>query len=176
MISSTLLGLLLASNVASADCQALYQQHLARDLSLSYEAFDQTMDSGFRALANAGCRSQAADLIEAYRDANDSPQSSLTWHVAQLRGEAGEIEAAKVAARSVLNPDQQADAEFLWNEHVNAYLAFLEGDREAFDTQRAALKAGQERHPGNAMNMRMWDTLAPNFELGYAGAVARYGN
>ncbi len=174
MISSTLFALALAGTSPSVDCDALYQRHLETDLALSYQEFDQTMGSGFRAVANAGCRTQAADLIAAYIAANDSIERSLTWHIAQLRGEAGQVEAAKAAARSVLSADAATDAPFLWNDHVRAYLAILEGDREAYDRHRAALHAGSEKHPGNAMNAKLWDRLAANFELGYAGAIELY--
>jgi hypothetical protein len=50
----------------AVDCEVKYKKHLTTDLELSYEEFDQTMDSGMRILVNAGCHQEAADLIEAY--------------------------------------------------------------------------------------------------------------
>ena len=75
----------------AVDCDALYREHQASDLRLSYEQFDQTEGSGFRVLAAAGCPKQAADLIEAYVAHTGASEPSLRWHVAQLRSTTGEI-------------------------------------------------------------------------------------
>lgn len=68
--------------VLAVDCQALYRQHLATDLTLPYAEFDQTPGKGMRPLAGAGCAKEAADLIFAYIDKNQDKRSSLKWHVA----------------------------------------------------------------------------------------------
>ncbi len=174
MSLAILLSTVLAASPSAESCSERYDHRLQTDLALSYEAFDQTEGQGFRELAYAGCQAEAADLIEAYIAANDATQSSLTWHIAQLRGEVGQTEAAIAAATSVLNQDEAADADFRWNDHVNAYLAFLRGDRQAFERHRAALHAGADNHPGNSINARLWDSLAADFELGYAEAIARF--
>ncbi|MBY6205521.1 hypothetical protein [Halomonas denitrificans] len=145
-------------------------------LSLDYTAFDQTPGSGFRVLAGAGCPAQAADLIEFYIERTGAEQRSLVWHLAQMRGEAGQVEAAIAAARSTLDENEARDDGFRWNAHVRAYLGVLEQDREAFEVAVGELRDAVDDHPGNAMNFGLWDRLAPHFDLGYRGAlVAAYG-
>lgn len=155
---------------AAADCDALHAAQLPAALELDYQQFDQTPGSGFRVLAEAGCPGQAADLIEAWIAHTGETRGSLRWHVAQLRGEAGEIDAARVAAQASLRGDEAADAPFRWNAHVRAYIAFLDGDRRAFDAALAELEAARATHAGNAINADFWRRLQPHFALGYAAA------
>lgn len=108
----------LAAGAASAevDCQQLYREHLESDLTLSYEAFDQTMGSGFRELSAQGCEREAADLIEAYIEATGAEQNSLRWHIAQLRASHGDYEQAVRYARSSLLENEDLSARPLrWN-------------------------------------------------------------
>ena len=162
--------------VSLTDCDDLLDSYRDEALQLDYQSFDQTPGSGFRLLAGKGCSSQAADLIEAYIEANDSSQRSLIWHVAQLRGESGDTQAALQAARRSLDPEENSEAPFRWNAHVRAYIAFLEENRESFDRNLQELTSSVELHRGNGMNASMWQNLEPHFELGYAQALrAAYG-
>lgn len=165
---------LLASALVAAtpvDCDQLLSDAAATALSLDYQAFDQTPGQGFRVLAEAGCPRQGADLIERYIEQTGATQNSLRWHVAQLRGESGETEAARTAAIASLRADEASDAPFRWNAHVRAYIAFLDRDRGAFDAALAELDQHAQAHQGNAMNAGFWRRLEPYFALGYAGAV-----
>lgn len=175
MISAVgLLSVLLSASPA-IDCDARYAALADSSLSLDYQQFDQTPGSGFRVLAEASCPRQAADLIEHYRAHTHATQRSLIWHVAQLRGEAGQTEEAIVAARASLADDEAANAAFRWNAHVRAYLAFLQNDRAGFDIALAELRAHESAHDGNAINAGFWLKLAPYFSQGYreAGRQAR---
>ncbi len=153
------------------DCDTLYAAQLPAALTLDYQQFDQTAGRGFRVLAEAGCPRQAADLIEVWVAHTGETRSSPRWHVAQLRGEAGEIEAARVAAQASLRTDETADAPFRWNAHVRACIAFLDGDRSAFDAALAELDAATAAHAGNSINAGFWRRLQPHFALGYAAAL-----
>lgn len=172
----SIVPLLFALGVVSApaepvDCAQLLKDSAASALTLDYQAFDQTPGQGFRVLAEAGCPRQGADLIERYIEHSKSSERSLRWHVAQLRGEAGQLAAARSAAVATLLENETAEAPFRWNAHVHAYIAFLDGDRAAFDTALAELNHHAAAHQGNAMNAGFWSRLAPHFELGYAGAI-----
>ncbi len=83
-----------AAAKAAAHCDTLYASQLPMALALDYQQFDQTPGQGFRVLAEAGCPSQAADLIEVWIAHTGDTRSRPRWHVAQLRGEAAEIDAA----------------------------------------------------------------------------------
>lgn len=168
--------LMLAAPAWATDCQQLYEQHLAADLALTYEQFDQTMDAGFRPLAGAGCYRQAADLIEAYIEEHDAPQRSLRWHVAQMRAVDGDSEAAVASARSVLSETEDFTEQPLrWNDYVLATIAFLEKDREALEFHRDQVALGAAEHQGNAMNLRLLDSLLRNFDQSYAYATQHIG-
>jgi hypothetical protein len=54
---------------------------------------------------------------------------------------------------------------------VRAYIAFLDGDRSAFDAALAELDAAIAAHVGNAINAGFWRRLQPHFALGYAAAL-----
>jgi hypothetical protein len=159
-----------STGAASPDCDALHAAQLPAALELDYQQFDQTPGSGFRVLAEAACPRQAADLIEAWIAHTGETRGSPRWHVAQLRGEAGEIDAARDAAQASLRANEAADAPFRWNAHVRAYIAFLDGDRSAFDAALAELEVGRATHAGNAINADFWRRLQPHFALGYAAA------
>lgn len=157
---------------AETDCERLYQEHLKSDLSLSYEAFDQTMGSGFRALSAAGCEREAADLIEAYIEATGAGQSSLRWHIAQLRASHGAYsEAIRYARSSLIEEEKAAGIPLRWNDYVLATIAFLEKDRQALITHRDRVADGVEDHAGNAMNLRLLDALIEHFDASYSEAM-----
>lgn len=178
MTAPPLLVLFMTSSIgfSAAECDIILEDYRAEALQLDYQEFDQTQGSGFRWLAEQGCTSQAADLIEEYIEANNSTQRSLIWHVAQLRGESGNTNAALQAARQSLDPMEASDALFRWNAHVRAYIAILEQDRDAFHQNLEELKASKDEHRGNGMNASMWENIEPYFDLGYADALrAAYG-
>jgi len=171
MIFAILFLAAVVSAKPDADCDARYAELVEPSMALDYPHFDQTGGSGFRVLAEAGCPRQAADLIERYQAHNGAKQRSLIWHVAQLRGESGQTNEALAAARASLNSSEAQDADFRWNAHVRAYLAFLDADRAAFDAALAELDAHLQAHQGNAMNAGFWRKLEPYFDQRYAEAT-----
>lgn len=72
------LTLALAGAAQAADCGALLRQHLAGDMALSFDAFDQDDHQGWRMLGDAGCEAEAAALIEAYAARQAHPPQVLT--------------------------------------------------------------------------------------------------
>jgi hypothetical protein len=174
LLSFLLAGILvMASTTAIAvDCKALLAEHLRSDLDLSYEAFDQTMDSGFRPLAVAGCPREAASLILAYIEHNGADQRSLKWHAAQLLATADEREEAVRWARAALAEHEDFDARPLrWNDYVLATIAFLERDAELLRHHREQVALGADAHPGNRMNLRLLDALIRHADGNYAYAL-----
>lgn len=159
-------------NAQALDCEQLYQAHLKTDLSLDYRAFDQTEGQGFRALVTKpGCEKQAADLIEAYIAANGAKQSSLRWHIAQLRATQGDSVAAIRYSKTVLtDKDDRKPGALRWNDYVRATIAFLEKDRVALQNHREAVAAGKDEHFGNALNLKLLDSLLRHFDRDYAFA------
>lgn len=167
-----LMASLTALPSAAADCPALLTEHRATDFKLSYQEFDQTMNSGFRVLAAAGCDKQAADLIEEYIRVTGATQNSLRWHVAQLRATQGDYAEAIKFARTCLNEKEDFSAHPLrWNDYVLATIAFLQHDRPALQQYRDRIAQGKD-YKGNAINLRLVDSLLRNFDQDYKYATS----
>lgn len=172
LLIASILTLVTIEAHAESECERRCQEQLETDLSLSYQAFDQTMDGGFRTLANAGCQKEAADLIEAYIEATGARQSSLRWHIAQLRASHGaEQEAIEYARASLTDNEDLLEHPLRWNDYVLATIAFLEKDREALKKHRDRVAEGVDEHRGNVMNLRLLDALSEHFEASYAEAM-----
>jgi hypothetical protein len=143
--------LMLMQMAGPVDCEQLYLKHLAEDISLNYEAFDQTPGNGFRALAKS-CKNEAIELIKNYIILNRASEHSLRWHIAQLSGELGRYQEAVLYARSTYR-DQEA-GQFKWNDYVDGYIAYWLKDPNTLSEKIRILEA----HPanqGNIINARL---------------------
>ena len=162
----------LAAAEQATACAKMYQQALASDLTLSYEEFDQTHGQGFRRLAEKNCVKEAADLIEAYIEATGAKQTSLIWHIAQMRAEQGDYKSAIAHAKASLrSTEEPKERPLRWNDYVLAVIAFLEGDRDSLVRHRNHVAAGAEEFWGNALNRDLLDRLIAGFGLPYSEAV-----
>ncbi|MEH3103597.1 MAG: hypothetical protein PGN12_06790 [Sphingomonas phyllosphaerae] len=109
-------------------------------LALGFDAFDQDMKGGWRALADKpGCGKAAADMIRAYRLNYQERIHLLYWHEAQLRASNGDYAAAIPLMEKSRQPPTQDD--FGWNPYVDATIAFLRNDRVALLAARRRLTA-----------------------------------
>ncbi len=164
----------LAFGSTANDCEQLYQQHLQTDMSLDYQAFDQTPGQGFRALAEISCQKQAADLIESYIRTTGAEQSSLRWHIAQLRASHGDYESAIDYANQVLLKKEDFSVRALrWNDYVLATVGFLERDKEKLLYHRDRVATASDEHQGNVMNLKLLDSLIKYFDYNYNYATSR---
>lgn len=164
----------LAASGHANNCDQAYQAQLQSDMALSYEAFDQTPGQGFRTLAQMGCEKQAADLIEAYIRRNGAQQSSLRWHIAQLRASHGDYESAIDYANQVLRRREDfTENPLRWNDYVLATIGFWERNRDKLVHHRDRVAAASDAHPGNAMNLKLLDNLIQYFDYNYKYATSR---
>lgn len=131
------IALLLAATL-SGQGQCAYDRDAM--LLLDQNAFDQDMDGGWRRLAANGCDTEAADLIEIWREAHHAEDSILYWHEGQLRANAGEYDRAVRLFEASRHPASE-DAQWGWNLYVEGSIAFLEGDLPALENARAKLSA-----------------------------------
>lgn len=109
-------------------------------LALDEDAFDQYTSGGWRPLSDAGCYSAAADLIAAWRARHGSESRTVIWHEAQMRAFAGDTADAVELMHAARVPDGEPDR-IGWNHYVDGTIAFLTGDRSAFEQNYAALSA-----------------------------------
>ena len=160
------LVLALAGTAQAADCGALLRQHLASDMALSLDAFDQDDHQGWRPLGDAGCEAEAAALTEAYAGKQAHPPQVLAWHRAQMLAKAGRTADAIAAARLTLRTDAD-DSGFDWNDYANATIAFLQGDKAALQDSRDRLAAAVAKSEFNQPNLRSTDRLLRCFGQPY---------
>lgn len=135
--SLLLLALSAAVFPASADDCAVDRTEM---LALTPDQFDQDLRGGWRPMAEkAQCQLAAADLIAAYRaQPKAAGNSTMIWHEAQLRAEAGQDARAVALMRQTYKPAPDAGG---WNPYVDASIALIEKDRPALAAARAALAA-----------------------------------
>jgi len=171
-IAALVAGCALAAHAGPPDCPALYRAHLASDLALPYDRFDQTQGAGFRELDAQGCFKEAGDLLEEWMRANRREDESVRWHVAQQRAQQGDYPAAIRWARGTLAAHEDFAREPLrWNDYVLATIAFLEHDRAALVAHRNRIAEGSD-YMGNAINLKLVDALVAGFDGSYADAAA----
>ena len=172
-LAAALLAAALPVATHAADCDPQLKKHLASDLALAFEAFDQDDHQGWRPLADAGCKAQAATLIAAYAATQAHPHPVLAWHRAQMLAEAGQTSEAIAAARATLRPAGSDDASgFDWNDYANATIAFLQGDRAALQANRDRLAEAVAKSEMNLPNLRSADRLLRCFGQAYKIAYA----
>ena len=170
-LATALLAAALPFATHAADCDVQLKKHLASDLALAFEAFDQDDHQGWRPLADAGCEAQAATLITAYAAKQAHPHPVLAWHRAQMLAEAGRTSDAIEAARATLHPAGSDDASgFDWNDYANATIAFLQGDKPALQQSRDLLAAAVRKSEFNLPNLRSADRLLRCFGQSYKRA------
>ena len=100
-------------------------------LDLGFDAFDQDMKGGWRALSDTpGCEIKAADVVRDYRRKYQSMMPLLYWHEAQIRASIGENrEAIDLMEKSYQPGFGDVTG---WNQYVDATIAFLRADKGAF--------------------------------------------
>jgi hypothetical protein len=131
-----LLSLTAAALAAGATCQVDRQAAMRLD----EQQFDQDIHGGWRALDDRGCKAEAADLIRAYRLANNRRNDgTLLWHEGQVRAGIGQIsEAVGLFIRTKKPAAADVDG---WNYYVDGTVAFLHDDRRGLLRAREALAA-----------------------------------
>lgn len=117
-----------AASIPQPVVKCEYDPHV---LDLGFDAFDQDMKGGWRALSDkSGCEKKAADIIRDYRVKYQAMMPLLYWHEAQIRANIGENSEAISLMQKSYQPgfgDQTG-----WNQYVDATIAFLRGDKAAF--------------------------------------------
>ncbi|WP_057831483.1 hypothetical protein [Colwellia sp. TT2012] len=170
MLKITIITLSILFSVSSygIDCESEYQKHLKNDINLSHDEFDQTENSGFRALGNKGCYKEAADLVELYIDKHNSKGLTIRWHVAQLRALSGDNKKAAENGRLSLADSEKPNKTLLrWNDYVLASIGFFEGKKDVLISHRNKVAIGKSEHFGNELNLKLLDKLIKHFGKSY---------
>ena len=140
-------------------------------LKMTYQAFDQTPDSGWRVMADKDEYTAAGQLIEQYIEAHDDLTSQnirvLRFHAGQMFAFDHQYDKARphfVASRTENEPD---DSPVKWNAYVNATIAFLDGDLKSIEEARSEIASGPEFN-GQIPNLNIVDAMLASPEKPYA--------
>lgn len=111
-------------------------------LQMNYQTFDQSVDGGWRAVADKeGCQLAAADLIHQYTNAksdlSEGDTKTLNWHEGQLRAIAGQSQRAIALFEQTYKPTERDIAG--WNYYVDATIAFIQQDKAKLLQSRETL-------------------------------------
>ena len=162
MLTSLLLlsAALLAAAPQSATQACDYDRAI---LSLGFDAFDQDMKGGWRALASRpGCERKAADVIRHYREKQESALRLLYWHEGQLRASTGDsVTAARLMEKSLLTSEDIIG----WNAYADATIAFLQKDKAALVAARARLAPWPKPEDGQAEGLPADAAWPPNLDV-----------
>lgn len=154
-------------------------------MAMDYWTFDQDPSGSRSVYTRPGCELAAADLVRDYHAAlrakgepvtHTFPQgtisfgetgevSMLYWHEGQMRAFAGQTQQAVDLFRASVDADQYKSA--AKRHYAMATVAFLEGDRDALQGERAALAAIA---PGDDLNLGVVDGLVACFGRSYKDA------
>lgn len=146
--------------------QELKQSEIDSLMALDFQAFDQDMQGGWRFYGNKMQFGLAASLIKTYLELHPEVEKNqeavMRWHAGQMYAMDGQNE----LAIPMMEASRKENNIMMWNEYLDATVAFLKKDRKAFD---ANLKA-MESFTGNP-NMRLLKILEANFDKSYREAL-----
>jgi len=124
-------------------------------LSLPWQQFDQTLNSGWRVYSAHREYRAAADVIEVYLkqhlELTVRQRAVSHFHAGQMRVYDGRTEAGVAHMVQALVPENTRGLSDDWNIMVSAHKAFLTGDRAtlvALKAQAAALPPSRVEWPG----------------------------
>ena len=147
-------------------------------LSLDFEAFDQTPETGWRPLDRRGEYLEAAHLIDAYRERraglDGGEHTILAFHDAQEYAFAGRDETALERLSQAEYPSAALDRQpsedkafgLAWNAYVQATAAFLRHDRKRLSELREVIARAPLLN-GKPMNLDVVDRLLAHFDESY---------
>lgn len=102
-------------------------------LSLPWQQFDQTLDSGWRVYSARREYRAAADIIEVYlkqhQDLTVRQRAVSRFHAGQMRVYDGCAKAGVALMKKALAPEIPPGLPDDWNIMVSAHIAFVTGDR-----------------------------------------------
>jgi len=124
-------------------------------LSLPWQQFDQTLNSGWRVYSARHEYRLAADVIEIYlkqhQELTIRQRAVSHFHAGQMRVRDGRTQAGLTHMKQALAPDNTPGLSDDWNIMVSAHIAFLTDDRAtlvALKEQVASLPPSRVEWPG----------------------------
>lgn len=161
-------------------CQSVRQNVMptrAEFLQMSYRQFDQSLGKGWRVFAGAGAYADAAFLIEEYRAMHRETLSEnelriLNFHAGQMFAFANDYAQARVRFAHAVDPNVERNMVRLWNDYVEATMAFLDRDLVLLKQKRERM-AGRPKFFFVTPNLNVVDAFIKCFEEPYAVAYSK---
>lgn len=147
-------------------------------LSMSYDDFDQSK-TGWRQYVKENCYYQTGVLIDKYLDKNknrlqDWQLIGVTWHAGQMYAFSNDYEIAKARFKQSINPNEPENTPVLWNDYVDATIAFLDNDMPQLTLHRNHIANGTNTVM-NKQNLEVVDSLVQHFGQPYSVAYHPQG-
>lgn len=147
-------------------------------LSLPYAKFDQTPGEGWRTLGEGlGKYIEAAKLIDQYIAKNSTALELrqlrvLKWHAGQMYAFSEDTDMARQRFFESIDQDEPKDNPILWNDYVQATIAFLDKDLAELKRRRKAISEGPLFN-GTIPNLDVVDGLIKCFDKTYREAYSQ---
>lgn len=149
----------------SVSAQELPQSKIDSLMALDFQAFDQDMQGGWRYYSNQMRFGLAASLIENYLQQHPEMEKNeaavMNWHAGQMYA----MDEQEDLAIPLMEASRKEENIMMWNEYLDATVAFLKKDRKTFDKNLKALSSY------NNPNLRLLQILEASFEKSYREAL-----
>ena len=138
-----------------------------------YNAFDQSLGTGWRQLAENGQFLDAANLIDAYikehEGLDESRRVNLNFHAGQMYAFAGDTKAAVERFGRSTYAKEPPELPLRWNAYVQATIAFLNKDLKRLKECREEIAMGPS-FQGEKANLDVAERLIAHFNEPYPDA------
>lgn len=149
----------------------LNQRTIDSLMNLSFEEFDQNMQGGWRIYANNQDFKSATDLIKLYLEQHNELESGqrqvMSFHCGQMLA----LMDKNQEAIPYMEASKKTDDVMQWNEYVDATIAFLRKDREAFNAKKNELIQKSMMPIDQNKNLNVLNRLEANFDKTYQEAL-----
>ena len=140
-------------------------------MNLSFEEFDQNMQGGWRMYANNQDFKSATDLIKLYLEQHNELEAGqrevMSFHCGQLLA----LMDKNQEAIPYMKASKKTEDVMQWNIYVDATIAFLRKDREAFNAKKTELAQKSMMPLDQNKNLNVLNLLEANFESTYQEAL-----
>ncbi len=146
-------------------------------LNLDYQSFDQSLNSGWRKVAQEEGFAEAGKSIDRYikkhHDLDVSQAVNLSFHSGQMYAFADNYETALERFKNAKYDPEPEEIPIRWNAYVDATIAFLKKDKIKLLECRNQIANGPKIN-GKIINLDVVDSLIKNFDKPYSEAYAAH--
>ena len=152
--------------------ESLNQKTIDSLMGLSFDEFDQNMEGGWRLYANRMDFDSATQLIKLYLDKHPDLKSNerevMSFHCGQMLA----LMDKNLDAIPYMEASKKKNEDVMqWNIYVDATIAFLKKDKEAFSLKIKELEEKSIMPEDQNRNLMLLKRLEESFDKTYADAL-----